>query len=73
METPPPLLWFTTIQRIESEQDLAGLAPKDCFIPAKPVERVAGQIGQTQKATCEVGGGINGISAQSWTGLPFRL
>jgi hypothetical protein len=45
-ETPSSLLWFTTIQGIESKQDLAGLAPKDCFIPAKPVERVAGQIGQ---------------------------
>ena len=60
-ETAPSLLWFATMQRIESKQDLAGLTPKDCFIPAKPVERVAGQIGQTQKATCQVGGGINGF------------
>jgi hypothetical protein len=59
-ETPSSLLWFTTIQGIESKQDLAGLAPKDCFIPAKPVERVAGQIGQAQKATCEVDGGSTG-------------
>ena len=44
-ETAPSLLWFATIQCIESKQDLAGLAPKDCFIPAKPVERIAGQIG----------------------------
>ncbi len=58
-ETASSILWFATIQCIESKQDLAGLAPKDCFIPAKPVERVTGQIGQTQKATCEVGGGIN--------------
>ena len=57
-ETPASLLWFATVQCIESKQDLAGLAPKDCFIPAKPVERVAGQIGQTQKATGEVGRGI---------------
>ena len=28
--------------------------------PVKPVERVGGQIGQTQKVTCEVSGGING-------------
>ena len=44
------LLRFATIQCIQSKQDLAGLAPKDCFIPAKPVERVARQIGQAQKA-----------------------
>jgi hypothetical protein len=53
-------LWFATIQCIESKQDLAGLAPKERFIPAKPVERVAGQIGQTQKATCEVARKIAG-------------
>jgi plasmid maintenance system killer protein len=47
-KTAPSILWFATIQGIESKQDLAGLAPKDCFIPAKPVERVTGQIGQTQ-------------------------
>ena len=57
-ETAPSFLWFAAIQGIESKQDLAGLAPKDCFIPAEAVERVAGQIGETQKATCEVGGGI---------------
>ena len=44
-ETAAFLLWFAAIQCIESKQDLAGLAPKDCFIPAKPIERVAGQIG----------------------------
>lgn len=27
--------------RRESKEDLAGLAPKDCIIPAKPVERLA--------------------------------
>ena len=44
-------LVFATIQCIESKQDLASLAPKNCFIPAKPVERIAGQIGEAQKAT----------------------
>ena len=53
-EMAPSLLWFATIQCIESKQDLARLAPKDGFIAAEPVERVAGQIGQTQTATCEV-------------------
>ncbi len=69
-ETAPSVLWFATIQCIESKQDLAGLAPKGCFIPAKPVERVAGQIGQTQKATCEIGGGINKFRPR--VGLGFR-
>ena len=72
-QTALSLLWFATMQCIESKQDLAGLAPKDCFISAKSVERVGGQIGQTQKATCEVGGGINGFRAESWAGLPLRL
>ena len=31
-ETVSSLLWFATIQGIESKQDLGGLAPKDCFI-----------------------------------------
>ena len=55
----PSLLWLATIQGIERKQDLAGLAPKDCFIPAKPVEWETRQI--DQKATCEIGGGINGF------------
>ena len=41
-ETAPSVMWFATIQCIESKQDLAGLAPKDCFISAESVERVAG-------------------------------
>ena len=46
-KTTPSILRLATIQCIESKQDLAGLAPKDCFIAAKPVERIAWQIGQT--------------------------
>jgi hypothetical protein len=69
-ETTPSLLWFPAIQCIESKQDLAGLAPKERFIPAKPVKRVARQIGQTQKATCEVGCGINGFRPRA--GPNFR-
>jgi hypothetical protein len=41
-------------------QKASGLAPKSYFISAEPVERVVGQIGQTQKATREVGGRVNG-------------
>jgi hypothetical protein len=44
-ETAPSLVWFVTIQCIESKQDLTGLAPKVRFIPAQPVERIAWQIG----------------------------
>ena len=72
-ETAASFLWFAAIQCIESKQDLAGLAPKDCFIPAKPVERVAGQIGQTQKATCERRWRDQPVLAPSWAGLLFRL
>src|SRR5271169_2266567 len=70
-ETAPSILWFATIQCIESKQDLAGLAPKERFIPAKSVERVAGQIGQTQKATCEVGGRINEFRPRAGPGFRF--
>ena len=59
-ETAPSLLWLATIQCIESKQDLAGLAPKGCFISAEAIEREVGQIGETQKATREVSGGIDG-------------
>jgi hypothetical protein len=33
-------MWFAAIQEIKHKQDLADLAPKGCFIPAQPVERV---------------------------------
>jgi len=72
-QTAPSLLWFATIQSFESKQDLAGLPPQGCFIPAKPVERIGGQIGQTQQATLEVGCGINGFRPQSRAVLAFRL
>src|SRR5260370_25752367 len=54
---------------IKGKQDLAGMAPKDCFIPAKPVERVVGQIGQTREAMCEVGGGSNGFRPRAGPGF----
>ena len=55
---------------MESKKDLARLTPEDCFIPGKPIERVGGQIGQTQKATCEVDGGVNGLPPRA--GPSFR-
>jgi hypothetical protein len=58
-EVAPSVLWFPSIQCIERKQDLAGLTPKDCFIPTEPVEGAAGQIGKTQKAARKVCGGID--------------
>ena len=49
--------WFTAIQSIESKENLAGLPPKGCFVSAEAVERIVGQIRQTQKATRNVSGG----------------
>ena len=46
-ETAPSIPWFAAIQGIKRKQDLAGLAPKGCFISAEAVERVVGQIGET--------------------------
>ena len=68
-ETGPSVLWFAAIQGIKGKQDLAGLAPKDCFIPAKPVERVVRQIGQTQEAMCQVGRGSNGFRPRAGPGF----
>ena len=39
-ETGPSIPWFAATQDIKCEQDLAGLAPKGCFISAEPVESV---------------------------------
>jgi len=59
-ETAPSLLRFAAIQGIESKQDPTGLAPQGCFIPAEAIERVVGQIGETQKATRKVSVGFDG-------------
>ena len=45
------VLWLAAIQGIERNKDAADLVRKGCFIAAEAVERVAGQIGQTQKTT----------------------
>ena len=60
MKAAPPLLWFATIQCIEGKQNLTGLAPQGCFISAEAIERVAGQVGETQKTTRKVSGGFDG-------------
>ena len=71
---PPSILRLAAIQGIKREQDLTGLAPKNCFIPAQTVKRVTGQISQTQKATCKVDGGINAYRTGWGFGFsrPFR-
>ena len=58
-ETAPSILCFAAIQGVKRKQDLAGLAPKRCFISAEAIERVVGQIGETQKATRELSGRID--------------
>ena len=55
----PSILWFAALQSVKGKQDLADLAPEDGFISAEPIEREVGQIGEAQKATREVGGGID--------------
>jgi hypothetical protein len=50
------ILRFVAIQGIKRKEDLADLAPKGCFISAEAIERVIGQIGETQKATRELSG-----------------
>ncbi len=52
--TAPSFLWFAAIQSIERKKDSADLAREGCFIAAEAVERVIGQIGQTQEAACEI-------------------
>ena len=47
-ETAPPIPWFAATQGVQRKQDLADLPPKGCFISAEAVERVVGQIGETQ-------------------------
>ena len=64
-ETAPSIVGFAAIQGVQRKQDLAGLAPNCCFIPAEAIECVVGQIGETQKATRELGGRINGRSDRS--------
>jgi hypothetical protein len=41
-------MWFAAIQGVKRKQDLAGLAPKRCFISAEAIDRVVGRIGETQ-------------------------
>ena len=72
-ETSPSVLWFAAIQCIESKQDLPSLAPEGNFVSAEAVERIVGQIGETQKTTREIsdwiGGGIDGFRAGAGQGF----
>jgi hypothetical protein len=42
MEAAPSIVVFAPIQGVQCKQDLAGLAPKGCFIPAEAIECVVG-------------------------------
>jgi len=72
-ETSASVLWFAAIQCIESKQDLPSLAPEGNFVSAEAVERIVGQIGETQKTTREIsgkiGGGIDGFRAGAGQGF----
>ena len=43
--TVPSIVWSAAIQGVQCKQDLSGLAPKRCFVPAEAIEGVVGQIG----------------------------
>jgi hypothetical protein len=58
--TVPSLLRLAAIQYFERVKDSAGLAPKCRFIAAETVERDIGPISETQKATRELNGRIDG-------------
>ena len=61
VEMATSVLRSLSAQCIERNHGLASLTPKDGFVSAKPVERIAWQIGETQKATREVGARIGRI------------
>ena len=52
--TTHSLLRFAAIKHFKRKQDPAGLAPKGRFIAAEAIECEIGQVGQTQKAACEL-------------------
>jgi hypothetical protein len=64
-ETVSSLLGLAAIEGIEREQDLIGLAPKDCFITAEPIEGEIGQIRYTQKALGELNSGTSRFHRES--------
>jgi hypothetical protein len=71
-EIAPSVLWSAAIQGIKRNQDLADLAPKDCFVAAEAVERVVGQIGKTQIAPRELNvGGPENIPQAAWPSFRF--
>ena len=45
------------IQYFERVKDSAGLAPKSRFIPAEPIKREVGKVGETKKAAGEFDSG----------------
>ncbi len=72
-ETARSLLRFAVIQSIEGKQELTDLAPQRCFITAEAVEHEVRQVGETQKATREVDGRINGRFDEFRPGAGYRF
>ena len=70
VEMATSVLRSSSAQCIERKHDLASLTPKNGFVSAKPVERIAWQIGETQKATREVGARIGRIWRGAGCGPP---
>jgi hypothetical protein len=54
-------LRLAVIQSFERAKDSASLAPKSRFIPAEPIKREVGKVGETQKATGELDSGSVGF------------
>jgi hypothetical protein len=75
----PSIPWFAATQDIKCERNLTGLAPKGCFISAEAVESAVRQLGETQKATRELNGGIgagfvgSADGSSSWPNSQCRL
>ena len=59
-EMAPSILWMAAIQVVQRKQDLGDLAPESCFVSAEAIECEVRKIGETQKATGEISGRIDG-------------
>ena len=71
-EAAPSIPWFAATQYIKCKQNLAGLARKGFFISAEAVERIVGQIGETQKATRRTLAEEDGLSMSPVPGIIGR-
>src|SRR4051794_25860274 len=56
--TVPPVPWFAVVQCVEGKNSLGCLTPKTGFVTAQPVQRVARQVSEAQKALGELRGAV---------------